>query len=235
MAGNGPERAAAHATFGDELRREREIRGISLREIAEATKVSQRLLEAIENDDYRYLPAPVFTRGFVREYARYLGLDCDEMVSRYVHFTHSLDVPAVADQPEPLRSDRITAEIPIPRPYARVDKRIWVFIVLLVVFIAALVGFRYWVARRDAAIVPAQAPTRTSAPAIQPQAYVVGAEPKAAPAAAALQGPRRAAPPETPVASTEPPDTTATPSVLAGDAEYDVPAPAAASSPDARS
>ncbi len=57
-------------TFGDELRREREIRGISLKEIAEATKVSQRLLEAIEKDDYRYLPAPVFTRGFVREYAR---------------------------------------------------------------------------------------------------------------------------------------------------------------------
>src|ERR1700740_1254200 len=71
------------ATFGEELRREREIRGISLKEIADATKVSKRFLEAIERNDHRTLPAPVFTRGFVREYARYLGLNCDEIVNRY--------------------------------------------------------------------------------------------------------------------------------------------------------
>lgn len=226
MAGNGPERAAAHATFGDELRREREIRGISLKEIAEATKVSQRLLEAIENDDYRYLPAPVFTRGFVREYARYLGLDCDEMVSRYIHFTHTLDVPAVTDQPEPLRSDRPTGEIPIPRPYARVDKRIWVFIVLLIVCIAALFGFRYWVARRDAAATPAAQPPRATAPQTQQQPQPA-AQPPASPAPA----------PETPLSTEpqEPQDTTAMPSVLAGASEYDVPAPATASSPGAQS
>ncbi len=211
MAGNGPERAAARATFGDELRREREIRGISLKEIAEATKVSQRLLEAIEKDDYRYLPAPVFTRGFVREYARYLGLDCDEMVSRYIHFTHTLDVAAVNDQPEPLRSDRITAEIPIPRPYARVDRRIWVFVVLLVIFIGALIGFRAFVARRDAAAAPATQPAPSSAP----QQSIP--QPQAAP-------PPATAPVDTPVYS-EPQDTTATPSVLAGPSEYDEQAP----------
>lgn len=231
MAGNGPERAAAHATFGDELRREREIRGISLKEIAEATKVSQRLLEAIENDDYRYLPAPVFTRGFVREYARYLGLDCDEMVNRYIHFTHTLDVPAVTDQPEPLRSDRPTGEIPIPRPYARVDRKIWAFLILLAVCIAALVGFRYWVARRDAAA----APSRSSVPAVQPQAGAGDEELEAA-AAGALHSPRpKPQRPETPVEPTEPQDTTAMPSVLTGASEYDVPAPATASSPGAQS
>src|SRR5689334_24029251 len=71
------------ATFGEELRREREIRGISLKEIADATKISKRFLEAIERNDHHTLPAPVFTRGFVREYARYLGLNAEEMVSRY--------------------------------------------------------------------------------------------------------------------------------------------------------
>src|SRR6478609_6959230 len=71
------------ASFGEELRREREIRGISLKEIADATKISKRFLEAIERNDHKTLPAPVFTRGFVREYARYLGLNAEEMVNRY--------------------------------------------------------------------------------------------------------------------------------------------------------
>src|ERR1700716_413758 len=71
------------ATFGEELRREREIRGISLKEIADATKISRRFLDAIERNDHKTLPAPVFTRGFVREDARYLGLNSDEMVNRY--------------------------------------------------------------------------------------------------------------------------------------------------------
>src|SRR2546428_2389418 len=71
------------ASFGEELRREREIRGISLKEIADATKISKRFLEAVERNDHKTLPAPVFTRGFVREYARYLGLNADEIVNRY--------------------------------------------------------------------------------------------------------------------------------------------------------
>src|SRR5205807_8760766 len=71
------------ASFGEELRREREIRGISLKEISDATKISKRFLDAIENNDHRTLPAPVFTRGFVREYARYLCLNSEEIVNRY--------------------------------------------------------------------------------------------------------------------------------------------------------
>lgn len=95
--------AAPGPSFGEELRKEREIRGISLAEIAEATKVSRRFLGAIENDDFATLPAPVFTRGFIREYARYLGLNAEEMVTRYSHFLDAQGrVPE--DVPVPLRS-----------------------------------------------------------------------------------------------------------------------------------
>lgn len=149
MAENEPQRPVARATFGEELRREREIRGISVKEIAEATKVSRRFLEAIENDDYRSLPAPVFSRGFVREYARYLGLDSDDMVARYIHHTHAIEDPDLSEMPEPLHSDRITGEI--PRPYARVDRNIWIFVVLLLICIGAIFGVRAWMARRAAA------------------------------------------------------------------------------------
>jgi cytoskeleton protein RodZ len=71
-------------TFGEELRRERVIREISLEEISAATKISLRLLTALEASDVSRLPAPTFTRGFIRAYARHLGLDPEEMVNAYL-------------------------------------------------------------------------------------------------------------------------------------------------------
>jgi cytoskeleton protein RodZ len=71
-------------TFGEELRRERLIREVSLEEISGATKISVRLLTALEKSDLAKLPAPVFTRGFIRSYSRHLGLDPDEMVNAYL-------------------------------------------------------------------------------------------------------------------------------------------------------
>lgn len=79
------------AALGEELRREREMRGISLREISDATKVSTRYLEGLESGDAKALPAPVFVRGFVREFARYLGLDANEMVDRYLRSVADLE------------------------------------------------------------------------------------------------------------------------------------------------
>lgn len=150
MAENEVQGGDARPSFGEELRKEREIRGITLREIAEATKVSQRLLDALERNDHRNLPAPVFTRGFVREYARYLGLDGDEMVTRYIHYTKSIDDPALHDAPEPMHSSRVTGEI--PRPYARVDRNVWIFLILLLVFLGVVFGVRFWMKRSAAAV-----------------------------------------------------------------------------------
>lgn len=70
--------------FGTWLRQQREVREISLREIAEATKISLRYLEAMEEDRFDLLPAAVFAKGFLRQYARYVGLDSDEVVNRYL-------------------------------------------------------------------------------------------------------------------------------------------------------
>ncbi|MDQ6893378.1 MAG: DUF4115 domain-containing protein [Acidobacteriota bacterium] len=70
--------------FGEELRRERQIRGISLEEISSATKISVRLLSALERGDVKQLPAPAFTRGFIRAYSTHLGIDADEKVNAYL-------------------------------------------------------------------------------------------------------------------------------------------------------
>jgi len=71
-------------SFGKELRRERELRGIGLREVAEATKINIRYLEAMERDDFEHLPGGVFNRGFVRAYAQFIGVDPDAMVNSYL-------------------------------------------------------------------------------------------------------------------------------------------------------
>ncbi len=71
-------------SFGEELRRERTIRDISLEEISQATKISVRLLKALEDSNLRILPAPTFTRGFIRAYARHLGIDPEEKVNAYL-------------------------------------------------------------------------------------------------------------------------------------------------------
>lgn len=72
-------------SFGQLLRRERELRRITLREVHEATKINIRYLEALERNDFTYLPAGAFTRGFVRAYARYIGLDPSEMINAYLY------------------------------------------------------------------------------------------------------------------------------------------------------
>ncbi len=71
-------------SFGEELRRERVVREISLEEISGATKISLRLLTALEQSDLSKLPAPTFTRGFIRAYSRHLGIDPEEKVNAYL-------------------------------------------------------------------------------------------------------------------------------------------------------
>ena len=72
------------SSFGDRLRREREMRGVSLDDIAEATKIGTRLLRALEEEHFELLPGGIFNKGFVRAYAKYLGLNEDEAVADYL-------------------------------------------------------------------------------------------------------------------------------------------------------
>lgn len=87
------------SSFGETLRRERELRGVSLREIADATKISVRFLQALEKDRLDVLPGGVFRRAFVKQYARHLGLDPERLVAEFV-YAHGDQAP---DQPQPRR------------------------------------------------------------------------------------------------------------------------------------
>lgn len=70
--------------FGEKLQREREMRGITLDEIAKATKIGTRSLRALEQEDFNKLPGGIFNKGFVRAYARFLGIDEEQAVADYL-------------------------------------------------------------------------------------------------------------------------------------------------------
>jgi len=88
-------------SFGESLRRERETRGITLEDISKATKISVRLLQAIENEDFGRLPGGVFNVNFVRQYARHAGMDEDRVVSEFRALTTDL-AEVAAPQRTPL-------------------------------------------------------------------------------------------------------------------------------------
>jgi cytoskeletal protein RodZ len=72
-------------SFGEELRRQRELRQVTLEEIAESTKVNLRFLEALERNEFDLLPGGLFNRGFIRAYATYVGLDPEATVNAYLY------------------------------------------------------------------------------------------------------------------------------------------------------
>ncbi len=71
-------------SFGARLRQERERRQIALASIAAETKISPSLLEALERDDLSHWPTGIFRRGFIRDYARVVGLDGDATVREFL-------------------------------------------------------------------------------------------------------------------------------------------------------
>jgi cytoskeleton protein RodZ len=72
-------------TLGEELRHKREQKGVTLAEIAEATRIGTRFLKAIETDNFSILPGGIFTRSFIRAYAKHVGMNEDEAIALYLH------------------------------------------------------------------------------------------------------------------------------------------------------
>ncbi len=134
------------STFGEDLKRERELRRISLREIAEATKISLRHLESLERNDFQTLPGGVFNRGFVRAYAQFIGIDPEAMVNAYLLEEQTRD--SGADQ-DVMRSKRMR-QGPDAEPVGRFPLgRMLAWGVVLLVVIGGLIGGIYYYLQRE--------------------------------------------------------------------------------------
>jgi cytoskeleton protein RodZ len=86
--------------FGPRLKQQREKRGITLEQISKSTKIGTRFLEALEEDQFERLPGGIFNKGFVRAYARCVGLDEEQAVADYLAATGA-NQPTIAALDEP--------------------------------------------------------------------------------------------------------------------------------------
>ena len=154
------------ADFGPRLREAREARGVSLREIASATKISVGALEALERNDLSRLPGGIFGRSFVRAYALEIGLDPDVTLQEFlVEYDRQHQAAAVKATPEVTADDRAFLER--QRRAAR-----WLKAGLVVVFlggVAAAVNWRLG-SRARTAEAHAKAAADAAAPPSSPSA-----------------------------------------------------------------
>lgn len=146
--------------LGDWLRARREERGYDLDRVERDTRIGQGYIKAIEDEQYELLPAPVYARGFVRSYARYLGLDQEEALGR---MPAELPRPPGLDPLPGLRSQDGPAAIPaVPGRW---------LLVAMVVVVAGGAAFLFGLPRltdpaggTDASDLAAPAPASTVGP-----------------------------------------------------------------------
>jgi cytoskeletal protein RodZ len=80
------------AELGNTLSRARRARGITLEDAERDTHVSKRYLQALETEDFSIFPAPVYARGFLRTYSRYLGLNPEELIRVFPNGNLTVDI-----------------------------------------------------------------------------------------------------------------------------------------------
>ena len=73
-------------SLGKYLKKERETRKISLKELSKNIKIREQLLKAVEEDRHDLLPSSTYVKGFLSAYAKYIGLDPNEVILRYENF-----------------------------------------------------------------------------------------------------------------------------------------------------
>jgi cytoskeleton protein RodZ len=116
------------ASLGQELKRERELRGISLREIADTTRINLRLLQALEEDKLDVIPGPFFVRAILRSYARSIGIDEHQVLNKYQEIYTFEEQLQYGESPERRR----------PRPLSQFFRRKSVWVAALAVAIIGL-------------------------------------------------------------------------------------------------
>ncbi len=169
--------------FGLHLKQAREGRGISLRQIASATKIATGALEALERGDFSRLPGGIFSRAFVRAYADEVGLDPEETVRQYTELADAMAASSLREV--------ATAEITDDdRMFLERQRKAGVWLraiaIMLVIVIGGLIGWWQMTrVRRRPPVVPVvteQAPAPSvSAPSVEPVAAPTTDAPQTAP------------------------------------------------------
>jgi cytoskeleton protein RodZ len=129
----------ARGNFGERLKRERELREVSMEELTKATRISARFVEALENEDWEKLPGGVFGHGFVRTIARYLGLNEEALLGEY---------DLARSEKSPLPPAKPEERIPSPPKWIPFAIVFGIVLLLIGIFYAGLYGWRSYAAHR---------------------------------------------------------------------------------------
>jgi cytoskeleton protein RodZ len=209
------------ASIGETLRRERQRRNIELDQVSRELKISPRLLEAIEEENFELLPRGVFAKSFVRQYARMLGLDEDEAAREVQRALTPLAVPqfgAGANLTTAAAENKARAQpeyyVPKVEAWEHVSdrrsswsSRLAALGLVVVAMLACSLVYGWWQRQRHPATLAAAPVVRQQQPAPPPKTV----EPDAKPAASAPQEVSTPAqPPAAGVATTTAPAATST-------------------------
>ena len=172
--------------FGEGLRRERELRGISLDEIAATTKIGTRLLRALEEEQFDLLPGGIFNKGYVRAYAKYVGIDEEKAIAGYLQAVREAAPGghAMADQNASSRFDGSSREL--ASTGLRSPLPVVPILIALVLLAGMAGGWRLYRERQldrkqQAAIAVARDTTLRASPPSSPPASMSTAEKSASP------------------------------------------------------
>lgn len=131
---------------GPYLKRERELRGISLSQVADITKIAPRFLKSMEEGDYSKIPGEVFLRGFIKAYAKAIGLSPEDVLLRYEEKkqpTWTAPVAPIVIEKEILAPRKEVKRRTIKMPAVRISSRAVFFIIAaIVVAMAAILSSR---------------------------------------------------------------------------------------------
>jgi cytoskeleton protein RodZ len=131
----------ARGNFGERLKREREMREVSMDELIKATRISKRFIEALENEAWEKLPGGVFGHGFVRTIARYLGLDEEGLLGEY---------DLARAEKAPLAQPKSEERIPSPPKWLSVVAVVVILLMAAGLFYTGRYGWRRFAERRAA-------------------------------------------------------------------------------------
>ncbi|APG74363.1 helix-turn-helix domain-containing protein [Lactobacillus delbrueckii] len=112
--------------IGEQLRKAREAKGLSISDIEKATKIQSRYLEAIENNDFDKLPGDFYVRAFIRQYAQIVGLDGKELLSQYQgevanEVTSEVSQPAASSPAQEVHEEEAAPVEPAENKPARIS------------------------------------------------------------------------------------------------------------------
>lgn len=168
-------------SFGAKLKREREKKGVTLEDISRDTKIGARMLRALEDDHFEQLPGGIFNKGFVRAYARRVGLDEEQAVADYLEATGENRPPqagAPVEEPFPIEIREETR-----RPdFNRAASAPWGTVAIALIVAAVVFAAWGFYSREKLPPKPATASAQTHEPVSQ-QASVPQQQPAPPPAA----------------------------------------------------